>query len=101
MNFILPFPLKKFTHLVNIKQAIILIGSCFAEEIGAKLEERKFNALINPHGILYNPISISSALTDYISQKKYTQRDIFLHDGLWRSFNHHGKFANKDANICL
>ncbi len=101
MDFILPFPLKKFTHQVNIKQAIVLMGSCFAEEIGAKLEERKFNALTNPHGILYNPISICNALTDYIQDKKYTKEDIFLHEELWRSFNHHGKFVSADANICL
>jgi GSCFA family protein len=101
MNFILPFPLKKFTHQVNIKQAILLMGSCFAEEIGAMLEERKFNALTNPHGILYNPISICNALTDYMQDKKHTQADIFLHDELWRSFSHHGKFASADANACL
>lgn len=101
MNFILPFPVKHFTQQVNIKQAILLMGSCFAEEIGAKLEERKFNALTNPHGILYNPISIRSALTDYMQDKKYTKEDIFLHNELWRSFNHHGKFANTDADACL
>lgn len=101
MNFILPFPLKKFTHQVNIKQAILLMGSCFAEEIGAKLEERKFKAFTNPHGILYNPISICNALTDYIQDKKYTKEDVFLHEELWRSFNHHGKFANTDAEACL
>jgi len=101
MNFILPFPLKKFIHQVNIKQAILLMGSCFAEEIGAKLEERKFNAVINPHGILYNPISICNALTDYIENKKYTKEDIFPHDELWRSFNHHSKFADTDADVCI
>ena len=101
MNFILPFPIKKFTHQVNIKQALLLMGSCFAEEIGAKLEERKFNAVINPHGILYNPISICNALTDYIENKKYTKEDIFPHDELWRSFNHHSKFADTDADVCI
>jgi len=101
MNFILPFPIKKFTHQVNIKQALLLMGSCFAEEIGTKLEERKFNTVINPHGILYNPVSICNALTDYMQHKKYTPEDIFLHDELWRSFNHHGKFSDTDANVCL
>jgi hypothetical protein len=101
MNFILSFPIKKFTHQLSIQQAILLMGSCFAEEIGSKLEERKFNTLINPHGILYNPISICNALVDYVQNKKYTQSDIFLHEELWRSFNHHGKFANIDATTCL
>ena len=101
MDFILPFSIKKLPKQISIRQPILLLGSCFAEEIGAKLNERKFNNLINPHGILYNPLSIAEALTDYITDKKYTETDIFFHDELWRSFNHHGKFADVNANACL
>ncbi len=101
MNFILPFPIKKFAKQVNIQQAMMLIGSCFAEEIGIKLHERKFNAQINPHGILYNPISICKAVTDYIENKNYAEKDVFLHDELWRSFQHHGKFSDSNRNSCL
>ena len=101
MNFILPFPFKRFTTQVNIKQSILLLGSCFAEEIDAKLKERNFNTLTNPHGILYNPISIANAVTDYIQEKKYTQQDIFLHDELWKSFNHHGMFSGVSSDACI
>ena len=101
MDFILPFPLKKLPQQVNIQQAMLLAGSCFAEEIGAKLSERKFNSLVNPHGILYNPISICGAVSDYVANKKYSQADIFLHDELWRSFSHHGKFSDVNADACL
>ncbi len=101
MDFILPFLLKKLPQQVNIQQGMLLVGSCFAEEIGAKLSERKFNSLVNPHGIMYNPISICRAISNYITNKNYTQADIFLHDELWRSFNHHGKFADVSADTCL
>jgi hypothetical protein len=101
MDFILPFPLKKLPQQVNIQQALLLVGSCFAEEIGAKLSERKFNSVVNPHGILYNPLSICGAVSDYVENKKYSQADIFLHDELWRSFKHHGKFADVNAEACL
>lgn len=101
MDFILPFLVKKLPQQVNIQQGLLLVGSCFAEEIGTKLSERKFNSLINPHGILYNPMSISRVVSDYVENKKYSEADIFLHDELWRSFNHHGKFADKDDEACL
>jgi len=39
-----------------------LSGSCFAENIGKKLTELKFSALVNPFGINYNPISIHKSL---------------------------------------
>jgi hypothetical protein len=101
MNFILPFSIKKSGNPINIRQAGLLLGSCFAEEIGGKLAERKFNMLVNPHGILYNPISISNALTEYIKNKKYMSQDVFLHNELWRSFNHHGKFSDAAAVVCI
>jgi hypothetical protein len=40
-------------------------------------------------------------VNDYVANKKYAQVDIFFHDELWRSFNHHGKFANVNADACL
>ena len=101
MDFILPFPIKKLSQQISIRQPVLLLGSCFAEEIGTKLSERKFNSLVNPHGILYNPISICESINDYREDKKYTKNDIFLYDELWRSFNHHGKFADVNAEDCL
>jgi hypothetical protein len=48
----------KSDHLLNHESNILLQGSCFAENIGAKLSTLKFNSLSNPFGISYNPISI-------------------------------------------
>ena len=101
MDFILPFPLKQAEKQISIKQDLLLIGSCFAEEIGKKLQERKFKAITNPHGISYNPTSISNAITDYLENKIYTQNDLFHHNELWQSFNHHGKFSSTDSEACL
>lgn len=43
---------------------LLLIGSCFAANIGQRLAERQWSGLvINPFGTLYNPISIADALT--------------------------------------
>ena len=101
MDFILPFPLKQPEKQINIRQSLLLMGSCFTEEIGKKLQERKFNAQVNPHGISYNPSGLSNAITDYIETKVYDESTIFHHNELWQSFNHHGKFSATDANTCL
>lgn len=43
---------------------LLLIGSCFAANIGQRLAERQWSGLvINPFGTLYNPTSIADALT--------------------------------------
>jgi hypothetical protein len=101
MDFILPFPLKQAEKQISIKHDLLLMGSCFAEEIGKKLEERKFKAITNPHGISYNPTSLSNAITDYLENKVYVKEDLFHHNELWQSFNHHGKFSSTDSTTCL
>lgn len=47
---------------INHKNSLFLVGSCFATEIGSQLAKRKFNCLINPMGISYNPISLHDLL---------------------------------------
>lgn len=71
---------------------ILLIGSCFAENIGEKLTSSKFNAVVNPNGILFNPISISKAITSYIKNESNPQPEI--NNNLYFSFEHHGSFSS-------
>ena len=64
MNFIthveLPIGLPAITH----DQQLLLLGSCFAENIGKHLSESAFRVDVNPFGILYNPRSIAAALRE-------------------------------------
>ena len=73
---------------------ILLLGSCFADNIGAKLNEHYFQATINPLGTLYNPASIALALTDTCFP--ITDSQIIYHNGLWHSMLHHGSFSSVD-----
>ncbi len=101
MDFTLPFPIKQTEKQISIKQTLLFMGSCFAEEVGNKMIERKFNTLVNPHGILYNPNILCDAISDYIDRKIYVKEDLFQHNELWQSFNHHGRFSDRNENICL
>ena len=73
---------------------ILLLGSCFADNIGAKFAEHYFQATINPLGTLYNPASIALSITD--SQYPIPDSRIIHHNGLWHSMMHHGTFSGKD-----
>lgn len=101
MELILHFPVKPPAAQINLKDTILLMGSCFAEEIGQKMHDRRFNVHINPHGILYNPLSLAQAADDYLTAKVYSQDDLIQHDGLWHSFRHHGRFSQPDADAVL
>ena len=73
---------------------ILLLGSCFADNIGAKFEEHYFQTTINPFGTLYNPASIVKAVLDM----GYGPSGMGLveHNGLWHSMMHHGSYSGVD-----
>ena len=70
------------------------MGSCFTENIGNKLLENKFPALVNPFGVLYNPKSVLKALEIIITKKKFTNKDLCFENDKWFSFYHHSSFSS-------
>ncbi len=100
-NFRTVLPIEKASIDINYQSSILCIGSCFTENIGDLLIENKFPTLLNPFGILYNPISIKNSLEIILSKKAYKADDLFLHRDLWRSFDHHGVFAHPDKQKAL
>lgn len=101
MNFHLQFPIKPFSEKINYKQKMLFVGSCFAENIGELMQEQKFNAMLNPHGILYNPISLSVSLNRYINNEKLNETDLFFANELWNSWEHHSRYSNSSKQDCL
>lgn len=93
MNFQTSVELPAGLPPVSHADHILLMGSCFAENIGALLMDAKFRLNLNPFGILYNPLSILSALREIATKKEYTEKDLFAYRGLWHSPMHHGSFS--------
>lgn len=89
------------TKKINHTSKIISIGSCFSENIALLLKEYLFNITINPSGILYNPFSISKSLQRLLSNKQYSKDELFFHEGLWKSFDHHSSFNARTWEKCL
>jgi len=79
----------------------LMMGSCFAENIGAKLQQLKFDVILNPFGIVYHPASAALQLERIIFAKPYTDQELHHHHELWHSFDHHGRFSHPDVSICL
>jgi lysophospholipase L1-like esterase len=101
MKFHLEFDIKKLEQPIQLQNKLLLIGSCFTENIGEKLRKHKFQVLENPHGILFNPVSVVEALTDYITCKNYSSSDLFNYNEAWHSWNHHSRFSGLSADDSL
>ena len=86
---------------IDYQTALTMLGSCFAENLGLRMEQLKFNISLNPFGIVYHPAPIAHSIERIISAKPYTVDDLEHHDGYWSSFDHHGKFSRSEAPACL
>ncbi|MDR0348414.1 MAG: GSCFA domain-containing protein [Tannerella sp.] len=86
---------------ISYQDQIMLFGSCFAESMGNRLSEHKFNVDVNPFGVLYNPLSISKAIHALLSPALKTKDDLFFHNGLFHSFTHHSNFSATSADVCI
>lgn len=101
MKLTTPVNITKSIAKVNYKDDILLLGSCFAQNIGDKLNEHLFNVTINPHGILFNPLSIAHGINDLLANKVYNQNHLQQREDIWFSYNHHGAFSNISLDQCL
>ncbi|MES2379951.1 MAG: GSCFA domain-containing protein [Bacteroidota bacterium] len=96
MKFSIDYNIKPLANTLNMNDSMLAVGSCFAENMAAKMQENGFNIMLNPNGIVFNPHSIFSHLQDYVGNKNLTEEELVLHDGLWHSMQHHGSFSSAD-----
>jgi GSCFA family len=101
MNFRSEFTPKPFPIKMKHTDKLLLVGSCFTEQIGKKLAAHKFDVLENPNGILFNPMSIAKAMISYASEKLYSEDELFYYNELWASREHHTHFSNMDKATAL
>ncbi len=86
---------------IDYTSKILLLGSCFSENIGNKLTYYKFDTVVNPFGILFTPTAIEKVIQDTISKKKYDLKDLVLQNGLYHSLHHHSDISDTNAEQVL
>lgn len=89
---------------ISFDDKILVLGSCFADNIGQKLIQAGFNVCLNPFGTLYNPVSVKKAL-DRIANGKLVSKEECVEmgagAGLICSFSHHTSFARPSCEDFL
>ncbi len=101
MKLKLDFPQQIATNKINYKDNLMLIGSCFTENIGHLLQQHDLNIKINPFGILFHPIAIFGALNRIVGKKLFSAEELFFNHELWHSLEHHSSFSHVEKNMCL
>lgn len=94
MDFRTTFDIPKSDFLLKHNRSILLLGSCFTENIGNYLRQFQFKAFSNPFGIIYNPISIFNSIKIIAEKKSYTEESLVRKNELFFSFDFHGSFSS-------
>lgn len=76
-------------------------GSCFAEQMAARLEALRFPLTASPTGILFNPASMAAMIRRLDGEQPYAVDELFESGGLWHSYDHHGSFSRPTAGETL
>ncbi|MFH0734518.1 MAG: GSCFA domain-containing protein [bacterium] len=97
MEFRTEIKLDKSKILIDPKDKILSLGSCFADNIGDYFEKYRFEILKNPFGVLYNPASIYNLLNIVHEEKIFTQDDLIFDQEEWHSFYHHSNFSSHNV----
>jgi hypothetical protein len=86
---------------IDYRSSMFFMGSCFADSIGKRMSELKFQVCHNPFGVVYNPVSLASNLTLLVEKEQFTEDDLSFYNELWFSFSHYTLFSDTDRNECL
>ncbi|WP_162127266.1 GSCFA domain-containing protein [Flavobacterium phycosphaerae] len=101
MQFSTKVPISKSHHPIDYQSRLVSLGSCFAENIGAKFHHFKFQNSVNPFGIIFNPVSIEKLLSRDVNQQPFTNEDVFFHNDLWHCYEVHSALSHPDKEVFL
>lgn len=98
MKLTTPVEFPKAVVEISYGDRIMVLGSCFADNVGKRLKDRGFELCLNPFGTLYNPSSIERSIARLDSGEHFVESDcVQIGSGStkWGSFHHHTLMARE------
>ena len=96
--------ITKFPVKISRSDKVCILGSCFANEIGARMKGDGFDVCINPFGTLFNPVSIANSIARLDSAIPFRKEEcVEMGAGAGKicSWWHHTSFARLTAEEFL
>ena len=79
--------------LLHHSDKVMMLGSCFSDNIGGKLRQSLINVNINPFGTLYNPMSIADSVDRIIDAEPECGMHLFQSSGVWNRYHFHSRYS--------
>src|SRR5690606_28423934 len=93
MQWFTPITIPHSPFPISHQSKILSMGSCFADTIGQKMIDHKFDCLVNPFGTIFNPISLVRLLECAVSHDPFEESEILERDGLYFHYSSHSDVA--------
>lgn len=77
---------------INHSSKLLMLGSCFTDNIGEQLNIDGFDVVHNPMGPLYNPVSILHALSLACCPESF-QPSFTCHDNMWHCLDFASRYS--------
>ena len=74
---------------IRYTDALLTLGSCFADHLGAKLSYYQFPHLGNPFGVIFHPVPMENLLGRALEDRPFTSEDLIESQGRWRCLEAH------------
>ncbi|MEI8111512.1 MAG: GSCFA domain-containing protein [Chitinophagia bacterium] len=101
MKFHLTTEIPYLPNPITHADPILLVGSCFTENMGNYLRKYKFSVLDNPSGIMFNPVSVVNSLHRILQNKPVSETDLFYYLDCYHSWEYHSSFSDPSAAYCV
>ncbi|MCF0180907.1 MAG: GSCFA domain-containing protein [Muribaculaceae bacterium] len=101
MNFRTVIKAAENRQMLRHDDGVMLLGSCFSDNIGGKMRGGMMRATVNPFGTIYNPLSIAASVRRIVSCERIAGMALFQQNGVWNSYAFHSRYsmADKDATL--
>ena len=100
MNFRTEIQIQKSPQKINHSQKILLLGSCFAQNMQVKFAEGGFEAM-HPFGAIYNPYSVANSFKLIAEKQTLNPESLFFQKDKWNSYAFHSSYSSTDKNEAL
>lgn len=101
MDFRTVISLPKASFELLPQKPMLLMGSCFTDNVGRKLRNAMWNVAVNPCGVLYNPSSIATLISRSLDAEPLVANDLVEREGLFRSWLFDSHFSAADQETAL
>ncbi|WP_439152575.1 GSCFA domain-containing protein [Winogradskyella sp.] len=81
---------QKFNQ-IDYNSKVLLLGSCFSENIGKKFDYFKLQSSTNPFGILFHPLAIENLIVRAINKDYYIAEELHFVNEQWCCLDAHSR----------